>query len=1033
VALFLSRLKRGPDAVFLPRTFELKPSEYAARSGEEPGDMELFQLSKATASRAEGALRAAEALYEDKRALSEGKQIKAFWPSLCAWVERYYISGDRRFLQAAKLGYRALAEMFEREKDRRERYHEWLDDTHAYRFRVLAYWDFVEEEEDWTDAERLSITQTLLHQFADPVQNISVLQFPMNRPEETPRWSFQNHESGGPVASMAALQYFRKHYPDLEWANEWRAELDVMMARQMRCYSTNENAIGYQFYGLEHIQLYMDYSHDKRWLYGGQLYRLATEHLMKHDNMGLCSLRLGGMGHMTPRPDYLYMAADLYGERKFEYLKPRMNLVRALIPTQPRLDRWVYYARSAVWRSTDPRQFSERTLPVDHIGVKPLFLDHGLYHEVMHSRYGFPPPEHGKRAAPRSRALNKLCFRAGFHPDDDFLVIDGWGARGAHTTSTGNSIAGYSRNRRAWFTGARHRRKEDRRTEINNQVTVKFNGEDIPPSPFTALEYLGDFDATAMSDTLKVDYNRSDWHRRVFQVKNKFFVVIDQVKAKEAGEFDVKTHWHVLGSSFLDGNRVRTRQAGDARFELINVSGHMQRWRKETNHVCNPLHSKAGQMYPFVEPGEKVLSLDERNLRKLRPGESAWSVNAFYSYLERDGAKTFDAKPHGQSGVLLRRPEGAWLVGAGPLDRFGLKASCAAHIFSHDGFSGVGVTDVSVRGKTLFRASEPVGVEALLAGKAVVQAEEPVTIRLCSGSDRRLNVDGVQVMAAEDPAIPDLASLRLAEGRHVIFFSAADMNRTGLVSGVKSALARAYAALPETRLRESEPPMSETVRRGMEPLWSYEPSAPVRDVCVKDLDADGRTETLLALGDGRLVALDDEGKTRFEFRTGNGLAVNCVDAADVRGTGKPDIAIGSDDRHIYLLDNYGRLVWDMEPVADFAGALGDARSDPGRKIVLIKLFDLDGDGKMEVYAGTNLKTNTCGQHLGVDAQGRQIFSGWGISRYHPICYVGRFVIDKTPYLVYGRRGHIVELTPKPRASKAVFEIKKIHRQWDREP
>ena len=737
VEVLLSRLRSGQDTVFLPRTFELKPNDYAARCGEEPGDLLHFQLLKATSARAASALVYADRLLKDRDALASGQEIKQFWPTITTWVQRYYISGDRRFMEAARKGYLALAEFLEREKDPRDRYRDWHDDTHAYWFKLMAYWDLLEEEGAFTDQERLRITQTLLRFMADRVQTVHCLQRPPWN-NHGMRWSFQNHESGGPVASMAAIAYFGKHYPTLEWTNEWRAEQQMMMARQARCYSTNENTKGYQFYGMEHVQLYMDYSHDKRYLYSGNLYRLATEHIIKHDNLGYASVQVGGGGGISPRPGYLHLAADLYGEGKFNYLTPRLNLGHALVPTQPRLDKGNYYARTMVWRRTDPGSFRDQTLPVDHVGVKPLFLDRGLYHEVLHSHYGYPKAEHGGRSIPRAKALNKLSFRSGFHPDDDLLVIDGWGARGAHSTNTGNAIVSYTSDRRLWLTRARDRRKEDLRVEINNSVTVKFNGEDRPPSPFTGLEYLGDFVTAAMTNTSKIAYNRCDWHRRVFQVKNKFFVVMDQIIANEKGRFDIKTHWHVPGRSYVDRNRVRVAQIGDARLELVNVSGHMQRSKRLPSFICTPFYRKTATMYPYVDAFSKVLSFHERNQRDLEVGGSAWSVNVLYSYLTREEEQTFEARPVGENRVALRRGDGTWLVGVGGLSGGGLQTDAEAYIFSHEGFCGVGVTRATVDGSPLFECSQPVGAEILLSGRAIVTAEAPVTVWLYSGRDRRL-------------------------------------------------------------------------------------------------------------------------------------------------------------------------------------------------------------------------------------------------------------------------------------------------------
>jgi len=1030
VRIFLDRLKEREGEVHLPRTFVLKPNDYWVRSGEEAGDMARFARAKATADRASGALISAERLLKDKTQLRRGQDYLGLFAGINVWVERYYISGHRDFMEAAVRGYLLIAEMFEREQDRRERYFHWHDDVHAERGKMMANWDLVEEEESLTDEQRLAVTNALLRCMADRVTVGASYQFPMSGDHGT-RWSFQNHESGGLVATASAYGYFRKYYPTLEWVNEWRAEADVAMAKQARCFSTNENSNGYQFYGLAHVRFYSDYTDDRHWYHSGNLYRLATEHLMKHDNLGLFTAQLGVAGGVDPRPGYMWLAADLLGEPKFRYMAPRIKLAKALTPTQPLRSKGVYYCRTTDWRQAGVSEDGgrDRAPPLDHLGVKPLFLDRGLYWEVLHSHYGFPKAEHGGRSIPRAKALDKLCFRNGFHPDDDYLLIDGWGGRAAHAWNSGNAIVSYTKNRRCWLARGPGRVKEEKRVEVHNTVTVKFNGADNPPSPFTGLEYLADLDAAAFAGTSKLEYNHCDWHRHTIQLKDTFFAVVDRVVAREGGAFDVSSHWHPMGFSCVDGNRVQTRQIGDARFELVNVSGHMQNVKLLDNPLSQPHYRKDASMYPFVEPGTKFTSLEERQIVELQPEGAATALNVFYSYLTRTEEQAFEARPAGETAVVLNRNDGFWYVGVGAADKGGFESESRAFAFSCTAMAGAGVRQMRVDGKTVFKASEPVGAEVTAAGKATVLADNPVTVFLHSARDNRIVVDGNKTTGRK--AEGALLAVELPAGRHTIQFSGSDMRNAGVFQAVSKRLAELFAATPATVLKESEPPMSEHARKGLEQLWRWTPTASIRAVLCRNLDGDAAAETVLALADGRVVALDPAGKAQFEFATPSGMSVNCLAAGDVRGTGKTDVAAGSDDRCVYLLDADGQLLWKTEPVPDSAGALGDARQDPGRKIILLSLLDADGDGKQEVYAGTNLKTNTCGQHICLDHTGKQILSGWGVSRYRPLSFFGKLSIAGKTRLILGPRGFITEVTDKPTDEKERFELGKVHRLLDR--
>ena len=1047
VDAFVKRLRREGDRVFLPPTFLVKPNDYVARNGEEAGDQDRFQSAGAP-----GLRRALEGRLRNKRLKMDALAYRREFLLIAICVQRYYESGDPDFLAGAKAGYLLLTEIEAREKDPRRRYGQWPDDTHAWRAKVVAYWDMIEDEPVWTDAERLKVTQAILQCAADPVPHTTQLQHLNEGQPHGPRWSFQNHETGGITALAPAYAYFATHYPNLEWLNEWDKHNAAVMARQARCYSTNENSNGYQFYGLEFVQAYMDYSHDKTFLWGGNLYRLATEHLMKHDSLGVVAGLLGAAsGHISPRNAYMALAGDLYGEPKFRYMEPRSRLFSALIPTQPRLKDGKYYGRLAGWRRFDPIGTRDRVLPVDHVGVTPLFLDRGLDWQVAHGRYGKTPPEHDRRRIPRARALDKLSFRAGFHPDDDHLLIDGWGGRGAHSWNSGNAIVSYTRNRRIWLTRQGSPNVEESRPEVHNTVTVRFNGEARAPAPFTGLEYLGDFTDTAFAGTSKKEQNRCDWTRHTIQVRNRFFVVADEVAAREAGDFDVRVHWHVMGRASILGPKVFAKHAGDARFELVNVSDLEQRASRAVNSATCPILHKSCRMYPYVEPYSKVLSFEEGVKKPLRKGERVVAINAFYSYLTRDAEWGYDARAVGERQATLANGEGVWHVGLGPVERPGLRAACKTFVIGKDCIAGVGVTEVVVGGRTLFKSTAPAAVEIRrgkhLGAEATLLLDTPATVTFCSPL---WEVDGEKSAGG---------SATLAPGRHFLRLHPDGVRK--LLTDAAKSTQQLHAKGRAPKGRMAEPPTPPAARAGLPVLWQVSPCKPsaeerkeglgilqglirkrvgyweavtrdwnaCRQALCADVDGDGVDEVLLALKDGRLLVLNADGKPRFEFATPTRQSVNCVDVADIDGDGDQEIAIGSDDQHVYLLDAKGKLVWKTEPVVDWGGALSNARFDPpGRKVTLVKMLDRDGDGRKEVYAATALSTKTTGQHIGLDATGRQFFAGWSISRYKPITFFDTFKFGDRTCLITGSRGFILDVRDRPTAPA---EIEALVRQFPR--
>ena len=505
-------------------------------------------------------------------------------------------------------------------------------------------------------------------------------------------------------------------------------------------------------------------------------------------------------------------------------------------------------------------------------------------------------------------------------------------------------------------------------------------------------------------------------------MKGLFFTVVDRVVAREAGSFDMKTHWHPLGRSFVDGNRVSTEQIGDARFELLNVSGHMQRWKQLPNQLCQPFYRKTAVMYPYVEPNTEVLSLEQRQICALQPGEHAAFINLLHSYRTFEKTATLDARPVSPTQTVVMCADGALFLGLGPVDVSGLRTDAGAFVFGETVLSGVGVTSIAVGGREVFRASAPVGIEIQTIGKAIVVADAPCDVLLPCGSDRRLVVDGIDTPGRRAEHDPGLLAVHLETGLHVIAFSAAAMAQTGVVDTLARAVRELHQSTPTPRLAASEPALSDDARKGLELLWQHDPEAGVTQLLCADIDQDGRTETLLAQRNGALQALDSRGGPRFRFETGTGQSVNCLDVGHTRARDAWEIAIGSDDHHIYLVDARGELLWELEPYADPEGMfVQSGRGQWGKRVIVIKMLDIDDDGRDEVYAATNLVGSTTGQHIGIDPSGRQIFAGWGISRYRPVLWYGKMSIDGTAYLATGPRGFLLRAVDKPKDQETTFE------------
>ncbi len=77
---------------------------------------------------------------------------------------------------------------------------------------------------------------------------------------------------------------------------------------------------------------------------------------------------------------------------------------------------------------------------------------------------------------------------------------------------------------------------------------------------------------------------------------------------------------------------------------------------------------------------------------------------------------------------------------------------------------------------------------------------------------------------------------------------------------------------------------------------------------VGDLDSDGYPEVAFGSDDSNLYVLDNQGKKFFKFKTG-GKVRSTPAILDLDEDGNQEIFFGSDDENIYCLDNEGKLKW----------------------------------------------------------------------------------------------------------------------------
>lgn len=121
---------------------------------------------------------------------------------------------------------------------------------------------------------------------------------------------------------------------------------------------------------------------------------------------------------------------------------------------------------------------------------------------------------------------------------------------------------------------------------------------------------------------------------------------------------------------------------------------------------------------------------------------------------------------------------------------------------------------------------------------------------------------------------------------------------------------------------------------GLQRLWTWKATDILCAFLVRDLDRDGRLEVAVGSYDRNLYLVDGSGQERWSYDTGG--SVFSVDAADTDGDGQDEILAGSEDGVLRSFSVEGALRWEVR----LAG-----------RVTAVAALDLDADGRLEVVAG----------------------------------------------------------------------------------
>ena len=826
-----------------------------------------------------------------------------------------------------RTGYEAYAKAFRATVDAHLALGEHGVMAHFHVWWIAVIWDLIEESPVFSDEDRLEITRYLLWimDSEEGAYNGFFRQGVGNRMVR------QNHQTLVGLSSWFAGRYFCTHY-GMEEGEEWMAAAADLFKGQAASFKPIEDANAYQWMTLDHILTYTLASGDRTYIENGNCRRSLDQAVLYCNNRGgLPAFGDTGVPTKGYPTNFLIKAGHVLGDGRAEFLmRKRFERPSDIfqIMSGQRYDPGEQGGDPFLIRSFE-KCFCDGLkpeLPGEMLGVQALEVAGGFYD------FAENPKARSREVRPlnlpREEAFDTVCFREGFDPEDQYLMLHGI-FYGNHSHEDGNTISEFSANDRIFLVDASY--TEGTTLKHHNGVTAVRDGEAWEAPALCRLEGVADLGRVGMSRTSMEGDWGALWIRSILWCKGRCFVVVDEVEATQDGEFALQCHWRALGETTLKEGTLEAVQRDpengrEDRFVLQTT---------EDSRVSLELdRENFGYCwfgYPYVD--DCVSILRESANRKMDAGDRYGFINLFYA--------TNDAKPVddrmrrvGPSAVTIDGSEGRMAAGTG--DKVGtfalgpVSGRSAVYAFGDGWFSlcnGTSLTGTA----PIFDSATPVSIEFdLTSGEGVVVASEPGEITLCG------------------------EKLRVAAGRQEVRIP---------VTGKETLSLDGIADLPTWEARTQERCRTEAVP-ALRPAWTCDAGSGVRSV------ASGGDEVVLGTEDGRVMALGEGGETRWSAKLGG--TVLSVSVGDLEGSGRPLVVAGTEDRRLHLLEEGGATRWSHEFEIYVGGWDRYARD---AAVEFVTAADLRGNGQADILAAVSDRQLHC---FDLDGNERWSFMIYGI-------------------------------------------------------
>ena len=362
----------------------------------------------------------------------------------------------------------------------------------------------------------------------------------------------ENHGTSSAHMSFRAWQYFDKYYrlPDTAY---WMGVARAIFAGQCASHQILEDASGYLNYCPTSTMFYAFAAQDLRFFDFG-IARTTAEFAAQCcvNNLGLAT----GFGDSPSlvQPEFF----ELIGPAAWFYRDPKLTWVsREFLP--PACGLRIFQKSLPVDLSVTPQE------PTDWIGMKRF----PIYKQALRKGEGSKEFVTCPKESVGDEWFNKIVFREGFKPEDQYLLLDGCGKFGSvpgypdgpagHMHDDVNTIINFTAQGRMWLVDHTY---AERGIKDHSGLYIMRDGQVSYQVHEARLTAFAEGPKTSLCRTVFEGFSGADWERTIIWRRGASFIVIDRAIAREPGRYVVRRSFRGLGDYDLKPDRLRLKQVG---------------------------------------------------------------------------------------------------------------------------------------------------------------------------------------------------------------------------------------------------------------------------------------------------------------------------------------------------------------------------------------------------------------------------------------------------------------------------------------